>query len=350
MKEPMVKYSLILTPIAAMATPSAAPENWLENDDASLLPKHLEDNAIIDQDGALDQHSTENNSALSGDALHGRTHTVNQLQIETRDDGQYVLVQAGKQILLQDNDVIQLGQAVALKVSIQDETLLPYDDTDTSSHRYAPPANVNHNDIWGNIAPQRPSLTTTQSANRSAPNNTSKPNNWYGNSTTTQHDPLAFLGPAQHHTSLNNALPSAPAHSNTPALPYGLGNDNTGLSLTGVSNHYQPTAAQKTPYFDTIPHRDSSNTHNSAQNNEGNILNDLGINEQANTRLINQTYGEKRPLTDQSPMDMLDEYLTEPQASNQSYQTFDQPRYADSNTRHGSLNLPKLGLLKKLLK
>lgn len=43
----------------------------------------------------------------------------------------------------------------------------------------------------------------------------------------------------------------------------------------------------------------------------GNILQDLGIHEAASSAIVNRDYGETHlPLTDQSPMDQLDEYLT----------------------------------------
>lgn len=224
---------------------------------------------------------------------HNRLHHCQQLIIHHQ-DGNYTLETEQGTVTLEDGDIIALAK-IQFLVSLQTQTVSVPDTPAVTTERKAIPDS--EDDIWSvgevytstthvadpfaghRVTPVKPTASPSPVTMRQAtstptlPNIPSQPQ--YG--MVESSDPLGFLYPA--------------SQQPTPAqYPMGV------MPLSGGQD-YLPTQA----LYGQAP---------VSKQQQANVLHDLGINEQTSriaTREYSQhqaTYGE------QSPMDMLDDYLT----------------------------------------
>lgn len=324
-----VDLTLRLTPIRQPAAPAVKPaaDDWLENNDADLLSS-VEAKAKTDTGNA---NIADVLSSIADDDDTRILH-VNHIEIKQTND-HFMLATDNGPVALQNGDVIAVGET-PLKVSIHKETIVAYEGPARKPETdYASP---DANDIW--------SAANANTNNRfSDPFASNSPYPLHTPASTTQSnvtaDPLGFLygSSAQQPSQVNNLLPgtsvlpgniSGFSHTlpydqvpttnmHIPSMPLP---GNSGLNVD-TQQHYTPTHMSEPQ--DQRYRQGRAETPVGA---DGNILRDLGINEQHNATIVNRDYTQgSHPFTEQSPMDMLDEYLSDDSAV--APQTMPQPQY-----------------------
>lgn len=254
-------------------------DDWLNNDDVSLL-----DTTVVQNTKATDEQGL--NQLLDQLANHSahRIHQKETLEIKSTPNG-FVLIDGNKLVVLQDDDIIRLP-TVLLKVKIQQEHVVNYDSekaNDVTAISSAPEIE----DIWSS------SHEANYQGNRFAdPFAASGTANQKGNF-ASQQDPLDFLYDP-HSGSKSNTFPASVEILNNRS-----NFRDDGLTIN-TKQSYQPAQSN---------HLESRYSNSSAPSSEGNVLNDLGIDESSSTIAQRNYHSGKTSYLEQSPMDILDEYL-----------------------------------------
>lgn len=253
-----INFTLKLIPIIGQdefksPLKEAGHDDWLNNDDVSLLDTTVVQNTKATNEQGLNQ--------LLDQLVHHSSHRIHQketLEIKSMPNG-FVLIDGNKLVVLQDDDVIRLP-TILLKVKIQQEHIVNYDSekaNDVTAISSAPEIE----DIWSS----------------------SHEANYQGNRFA---DPFAFSGTTHQKDILA---------SQQDPLDF-LYHPNSG----GSRSHFRDDGL-------TINTKQYSNS--AAPSLEGNVLNDLGIDESSSTIAQRNYHSGKTSYLEQSPMDMLDEYL-----------------------------------------
>ena len=266
MENSRVEMTLRLEPLGeAEAIPvidGKGADNWLENDNTELIGKDL--GATIS--GLMQNHA------------EGRVIKCTSLQIKSAVQGYELLVDQDE-ILLQDGDIISLP-GINLRTSIIKEHLVPVETTQQDTVRVPDSAD----DIWSNSEVK----TNTPGFANPFVSNTEDP---FAQRPTQSlpEDPLDFLYNSQQRA--------------TPII------DQAGALNINTNEHYallaSPGAVAPQPTVEPTPRQEE----NPDTKDEGNVLHELGINEASSTIVNKQYTTGKNSFLEQSPMDMLDEYL-----------------------------------------
>ncbi len=281
MSHSQIEFTLKLIPIITQdelisPTDQSQHDDWLNNDDAGLL------NAKVSQDDEKkDEH--ELNQILGQLANHSE-HRIFQketLEIKTTTNG-FELVDGDEHIVLQDDDIIRLPTAL-FKVKIQKEHIVKY-DAETANDNAVISSAPEIEDIWSS------SHDTNYKGNRFADPFAASANAAKKGTFSSQQDPLDFLYDPHSETKANILQPVINEQSSF--------TDN-GLAINTKQSYHPAQSGYSEPQY----------LNSSAPSSEGNVLNDLGIDEASSTIAQKNYHSGKTSYLEQSPMDMLDEYL-----------------------------------------
>ncbi len=339
MSKAQIKIKLHLIPMYDGVEQAAdiQSNSWLQNDNADLLDLKGLDQLVSDESEiVIDQpekkQSIRKNKNTMQDLLSqlsdegdGQIYKATALVIEYQSEGYYLSTEELPPVLLKTGDYIALPNLI-FKVDLAIEHIVQHrlDEEDQ-----VPASSRDFNDIW--TAPSENS--SGQAGNRYADpffradaksastvqTGVRTQNDFDRSIYSTRHDndPLNFLYDSSSKKSQENyLLGGEPSFSSRPL---------DGLSIN-TQEKYQPVGASRmTQLYDHGDSNDRSSnraTVNSAVDTvsssllsdrssleEGNVLNDLGINEQSSI-IAQKTYQSGKPsFQEQSPMDILDEYL-----------------------------------------
>jgi hypothetical protein len=251
------------------------PDAWLTNENASLV-----DNLYQAQDKIAEQ------------AKHNRIHTCQKLTIKQNNAGYELETEHGV-VQLENGDIIALAH-IQFLVDLQSHTVSTPDSAAINSERAALPAS--DDDIWSGGDVQLP---TTHIADPFAQQHVIS-------SSATQH---ASSSRVAHETNLAN-LPNIPND-----MHYGLVETSDPLGFLYPAGQ-QPVATSSSVNAMSLVTTQSYLPMQANQNQiattqpQANVLHDLGINEQSSS-IASRKYSQHQPTyAEQSPMDMLDDYLT----------------------------------------
>ncbi len=254
-------------------------DNWLENDNVELIGQ--------EQDVAKQKDLGATISGLMQTNSDSRVIKCNSLQIKSTIQG-YALLIEQDEILLQNGDIISLP-GINLKTSIIQEHMVPVETS--KQHTVQVPDSTD--DIWSN---NDLNITTPNFANPFI-SNTEDPFAQRSTQSLVE-DPLDFLYDTQQRTA---PILEQPGYNTQQS---GALNINTNENYALLSSP-GAVASQPAPIVQSTPRREE----NPDTKSEGNVLHELGINEAGSTIVNKQYTGGKSSFLDQSPMDMLDEYL-----------------------------------------
>ncbi len=292
MSESRIDFTLSLIPINKISDSNQTEqEEWLNNDDVSLL------NMDVAQDSEKKDASDDDlNLILNQLSSHPEQRIIEKEILEIKSTSQgFELVGEGETVLLKDDDVIRLP-AMLLKVRIKQEHVVAYEEKNAGEDVAMPISEVE--DIWST------SQDSNYKGNRFVdPFANCSPSN--KNSFSSPQDPLDFL--YNPNAGSSQAIQNRPAHNAAPDVSfYGQQGLESDALTINTQQSYQPAQSVYPDSSTEIPF--SSQTDVAS---EGNVLNDLGINEASST-IAQRSYTSGKPsYLDQSPMDILDEYLDE---------------------------------------
>lgn len=277
-----VQYKIIFIPLSSKEDTSIAAvenqeSNWLENNGSDLLDEinlATLDERQTENMSSIDTETMENNTNLTA-MFEGQVLAVTSLEIEIQQQKIYLQTEKGL-VELKEGDIVKLHQ-LTLKVKIEKTTLVGFPEANLTESR--PVRHEDPEDIWG-LDTQLTSLQKLPEIQDPFSYQPQEFNQVLPNVKTPSHDPLNFLY-SQHsqHTHPNSAV-DFPAPQEKPSALF-----------------EPPTASQH-----------SSAVHSLATA-QGNILKDLGISEDQSSYLPPSS--TKGTLTEQAPLDVLDELLGE---------------------------------------
>ena len=264
-------------------------DSWLENDSAQLLDQINEENISDSLETAI-----HNIAAKS----ENRLFKVDCITIHNSSKG-FDLVYQNDDVTLETGDIICLAKN-NLKVDILKEQVIVQSTIDAPQELQLETTTTQENDIWGEI-PQNTTSHGNRFADPFANSNQSNP---------IHNDPLDFLYPS---SANNNAQ-----------IPKTLSDFNSSSSLVDFEQHanvhsnllHLPTAhqlplqdAKQTKTQQTASYYQHTETTLQPTADQGNVLQDLGIDENQST-IVNKNYTSRgATFSELAPMDILDVYL-----------------------------------------
>lgn len=305
MSDHSAHYSISLTPVFSQNTLADCPtdneNSWLDNSSASIfnegnnLPETSDDSIVTVINTITEQSSDDENKYVTTADFN-----VDKFEIKTTPAGVFLITRLGEQ-LLQDKQAVAINNTLfQLNITqinaIQNQTPI----NQLAENNGYNPFSTQSSDIWqdGNSHLKLPG---------NIPSSLFDHNNQYGKQEPVQTDPLNFLyqSPAQA-KSLNNAA----LHS---GLPYTEQTEQ--FVHTNQLNQYsqaQETNHSGDNYKDFLNRPAENNIHF----DQGDVLNDLGINKQASSIVSQEISSNAATYSDSSPMDMLDSFLEAPSPLN----------------------------------
>lgn len=288
-------------------------DDWLNNDSAQLLGADEAQNEAPDLNATISELMHTN---------AGRALKCSVLQLRSGGDGFLVLTDNGEMPLV-DGDIICLP-GVNLRANLVQEHIVPVDEPQQAFQ--APDVDPD-DDIWANPMPNannsfaNPFVSTPddpfkqQSQQPVMPQFAQQP---------VQEDPLDFLyGGDTRQTQPTSQFDfrdqyAAPQLSGPDPLlvDNNAQNYDEGLNINtraqysyGAAPNNFVNPVQQPPQARQHAPEESAPQMANAEQDEGNVLHDLGI-DPASSTIINKQYtGGKSSFLEQSPMDMLDEFL-----------------------------------------
>ncbi len=293
--------------------------NWLDNDSPDLLAPMAANNAGSQNTSVLDHLVTSGSSNL---------YSVSELLIQQNDQGFSLLTQKGR-VQLQNGDIIKLGSQ-SLKAVIVKEHIVPLNPQQVPMvSRKAQSEPID--DIWAaptqssaSFSPSSkyidPFATTNHAPVTTGLSSYQKPVVKTNQNSYDNQDPLGFM-----YSNSQNARRPEPSVRNSSqnllGAPYSAGmpmiadtlpsrgrqNDDGGLSVNSHQAYNRSSMSGPSNYREAAPAPSSQ----SLNPNQGNILKDLGIDSNTSLLAQRQVGTGKTTFDEQSPMDMLDEYLND---------------------------------------